>query len=80
MGAAGHPITRVSVGPGGVQANSYSRYPKISADGRYVAFWSCASNLVPSDVNQQSDVFRYDRATGDTVLMSLGQLGNQANG
>jgi hypothetical protein len=38
---------RVSVGPGGVQADGSSFSPSISADGRFVAFSSDATNLVP---------------------------------
>ena len=46
-----HVTRRVSVGPGGAQANSASFDPAISADGRYVAFSSDASNLVAGDTN-----------------------------
>jgi hypothetical protein len=35
---------RVSVGPGGIQSNGFSAIPAISADGRFVAFWSFATN------------------------------------
>ena len=42
---------RVSVGPGGVQGNGDSFGPAISADGRFVAFDSDATNLVPGDTN-----------------------------
>lgn len=38
--------------------------PAMSADGRYVAFRSYATNLVAGDVNGASDVFRYDRRNG----------------
>ena len=48
---------RVSLGPNGVQGNSYSRQPALSADGRFVAFVSFASNLVPGDTNGVWDVF-----------------------
>jgi Tol biopolymer transport system component len=48
---------RVSVGPGGVQGNSYSLDPAISADGRFVALESNATNLVPDDTNNALDVF-----------------------
>ena len=48
---------RVSVGPGGVQGDSGSDHGSISADGRFVAFWSAATNLVPGDTNGQADVF-----------------------
>ena len=66
-----HPaITRVSVGPGGAQANGFSGEPTISADGRFVAFSSFASNLVTGDTNQHNDVFRFDRTNGQVVLVS----------
>jgi Tol biopolymer transport system component len=53
--------TRISVGRHGVEADSWSIVPKISADGRYIAFTSLAANLVPADTNGTRDVFVYDR-------------------
>jgi Tol biopolymer transport system component len=50
-------ITRVSTDANGNQGNSDSLSPSISADGRYVAFWSGASNLVLGDTNNTPDVF-----------------------
>ena len=41
--------------------------PSVSADGRYVAFDSEATNLVRGDSNETSDVFVHDRATGSTL-------------
>jgi hypothetical protein len=52
---------RVSVDSFGNQANSLSGGPGISGDGRFVAFPSFASNLVPDDGNGFSDVYVYDR-------------------
>ena len=52
---------RVSVGPKGVQGNRDSENPAISADGRFVVFWSFATNLVPGDTNDLGDVFVHDR-------------------
>lgn len=54
------------------QANFSSFYPVISADGRYVAFLSYATNLVSgqTDVNNAIDVFLFDRLTGTTELVS----------
>jgi len=49
--------TRVSVATRGAQANQRSAEPAISANGRYVAFSSDASNLVRGDTNGSSDVF-----------------------
>ena len=55
---------RVSVSNAGVQTNGASLSPSISADGRFVTFESTASNLVPGDINNSSDIFLYDRTTG----------------
>ncbi len=64
--------TRVSTGPGGQQANDNSdSFAALSADGRYVAFSSDASNLVDGDVNAVSDVFIHDRQTGITERVSV---------
>jgi Tol biopolymer transport system component len=72
--------TRVSLGPGGVQANSSSSGPVISADGRWVGFGSLASNLVVGDSNGQPDVFVHDRQTGTTTRVSVATGDVQANG
>jgi hypothetical protein len=51
---------RVSVSSSGDQADGMSDDPSISANGRWIAFWSNASNLVPDDNNGTSDVFVHD--------------------
>jgi tricorn protease-like protein len=71
--------TRVSVDSGGVQGNSGSGYPFISSDGRFVAFETSASNLVPGDTNGWSDVFVNDRQTGQTTRVSVDSRGLQGN-
>jgi Tol biopolymer transport system component len=71
--------TRVSVGSNGVQADAQSNYPSISADGRYVAFYSFASNLVMGDTNGVSDIFLRDTQTGTTTRLSVNSSGMQAN-
>lgn len=71
---------RVSVSSAGAQANSWSDYPSISADGRYVAFVSDASNLVANDTNATRDIFVYDRTAHTTTRVSLTDGGLQANG
>ena len=72
---------RVSVAPGGTQANSCdSDRLAISADGRYVAFASDASNLVPGDTNLHADVFVRDRRLGTTRRVSVATGGTQAKG
>ncbi len=70
--------TLVSVGAGGVQGNQESAQGSISADGRFVAFNSSASNLLPGDTNNSPDVFLRDLLTGRTTLVSVGRNG-QAN-
>ena len=71
---------RVSVGPGGREANGVSFGPAISANGRFVAFMSEASTLVRRDTNDSVDVFVHDRLTGLTRRVSVGPGGRQANG
>jgi Tol biopolymer transport system component len=61
------------------QSNDHSSSPAISADGRYVAFLSAASNLVPDDTNDAGDIFVYDRKTQVVELISLAEDGSQAN-
>ena len=71
---------RVNLGPGGRQANDTSYGLAISAHGRYVAFRSDATNLVPDDTNGVPDIFVRDRWTGRTERVSVGPKGVQANG
>jgi len=52
-------------------ADGDSDSPVISADGRFVAYRSAASNLVPNDANGVPDIFLWDRITGATMLMSI---------
>lgn len=62
---------RVSVSSQGEQGNGASRDAAVSADGRYVAFTSNASNLVARDPNgHASDVFVRDRRTEQTQRVS----------
>ena len=72
--------TRVSVGSAGNQANEDSSSSSISADGRFVAFWSNASNLVPGDTNDSSDIFVRDLSTNTTTRVSVDSAGNQGTG
>jgi Tol biopolymer transport system component len=72
-------ITRVSVASDGTQANDETWSPSISADSRYVAFSSHASNLVPDDNNDDADVFVHDRATGATTRVSIAGDGTEGD-
>ena len=71
--------TRVSIASNGTPGNGSSEYASISADGRFVAFLSEASNLVPNDFNGVSDVFVHDRDTGETTMVSVASDGSQGN-
>jgi Tol biopolymer transport system component len=71
---------RVSVDSNGAEADPSfgSLNPSLSADGRYLVFWSYADNLVASDTNGESDIFVHDRATGETTRVSVPNLADQA--
>jgi Tol biopolymer transport system component len=82
---------RVSVSSEGAQADAtafdrpsrwstFMSRPFLSANGRYAAFTSRASNLVADDRNGKSDVFRHDLWTGRTIRVSLTANGTEANG
>ena len=64
-------ITLASIATDGTQGDAASFSPSISADGRYVAFASFATNLVPGDTNMAGDVFVHDRVTGETRRLSV---------
>lgn len=73
--------SRVSVDNNGVQTiDGGSHAPSITADGRYVAFESTASNLVAGDTNNSSDVFFRDTVAGTTSRISVSSNGDQGNG
>ena len=71
---------RVSIDSSGNQANGANDDPVLSRDGRYVAFDSLATNLVPGDTNSSTDAFVYDRQTGVTERASIDSFGNEGNG
>ncbi|MQB02101.1 MAG: hypothetical protein GEU78_17885, partial [Actinobacteria bacterium] len=71
--------SRVSVRSDGAEGNEYSVWPAISEDGRHVAFFSRASNLVSSDNNDADDVFAHDRETGETTRLSVDGAGTEGN-
>ncbi|HET9484248.1 MAG TPA: hypothetical protein VFO79_09850 [Xanthomonadales bacterium] len=77
---------RVNVASDGTAANADAipslggHWGSISADGRYVAFISSATNLVPGDTNGLDDLFLRDRIAGTTTLLTRGVGGVPANG
>ena len=75
--------SRVSVTSSGAQVSNFgstSVGPKLSNDGRYVAFSSYASGLVAGDTNNSFDIFVYDRTTGSIVRANTSLSGIEANG
>lgn len=73
-------VTRASVDTNEGQANAISYKGDISADGRFVAFDSEATNLVAADANNASDIFLRDLLLGTTSLISLTSTGTQVDG
>ena len=69
--------TRVNVASNGAQDNSGGLGGNISADGRYVAFYSDGTNLVPGDTNRTIDVFVRDLLTKTTERVSVRSNGSQ---
>jgi Tol biopolymer transport system component len=72
---------RVNISSAGIEAGEWSESfgATISADGRYVSFESTASNLVPGDTNDRSDIFQRDVRAGVTRRISVTGAGEQAN-
>ena len=71
-------IERVNISTAGAQSRN-GQHPVISQDGRYVAFWSDANDLIPSDNNNTGDVFVRDRQTNETVRVSIGNGNVESN-
>jgi len=71
---------RINLSTAGVQTDDYSFSPKISADGKFVAFASWATSLVSDDTNGVPDVFVRDLENDTTERVSVKSDGTQANG
>jgi len=71
--------TRVSVALDGSEAAAGSGEPAISDDGRYVAFYSHAANLVPDDTNKRADVFLFDRTDNSIQRVSVSSEGKESD-
>ena len=65
-------------GTGG--ANADANYPSVSADGRYIAFSSYASNLVPGATNGRPNIFVRDTVLGATRVATVDTNGLPADG
>lgn len=70
---------RISVSSSERQGNGVSSQGAVSANGRYVAFRSDATNLVPGDTNGEPDVFVRDRVAGTTQRVSVSSAETQGN-
>ena len=70
--------TLVSRASSATKGDGDSWSPAISDDGRFVAFFSYATNLDPADTDQTTDVFVRDLQAGTTTLVS--RTSNQAGG
>ncbi|HZD60363.1 MAG TPA: Ig-like domain-containing protein, partial [Anaerolineae bacterium] len=75
-----HTTERVSLSSNGTEANHWSEYASINADGRYVAFRTYASNLVAGDTNNCEDIFVHDRISHTTERVSVLNDGSEGNG
>ena len=62
-------VSRAS-GATGAKGDNSSISPAISGDGRFVAFASHATNLVPANDDAGSDVYVRDLQTNTTTLVS----------
>ncbi|MCB9933784.1 MAG: IPT/TIG domain-containing protein [Planctomycetes bacterium] len=70
----------VSISQSGAFGNQASNMCSVSADGRYVAFGSLASDLVNGDTNAEYDIFVRDMQLGVTVRANVHDTGLEANG
>jgi Tol biopolymer transport system component len=66
-----------AVAPVGVGVCCTLSDPEISADGRFVGFYSVSNNLVADDTNETVDAFVHDMASGKTIRVSVASDGTQ---
>jgi Tol biopolymer transport system component len=72
-------VVRTSAASDGTPGNAASDGTQISADGRYVTFFSNATDLVAGDTNKKVDEFLHDTATGRTTRLSVSTAGVQSD-
>ncbi len=70
-------VERVSRAGSGIQGNGTSCDTATSANGRFVAFESSATNLVPDDINGKNDIFVFDRESAAIEMVSVSNAGVQ---
>lgn len=71
--------TRVSTDANGVQGDNISSASNISADGKFVSFYSNSTNLVSDDTNSAGDIFIKNIESGEIVRASIDNTGNQGD-
>lgn len=69
-----------TISSSGVQSNQGGYRSMVSGNGRYVVFESSATNLSPAATNQLFQIYRHDRLTGETLLVSTDPTGLAGNG
>lgn len=62
-----------------IEGNGPTFYPSLSGDGRYITYYTFATNLVAGDTNARNDVFVHDIVTRKTERVSVTWTGGQAN-
>ena len=72
--------SRVSVSSTGTESDGESFAPALSGDGRYVAYVSHATNVVPGDANATEDIYVHVRQSRTTRRISVSSAGAEANG
>ena len=72
-------IERVNVTPTGEDSADEAGGSALSGDGRYVVFASAANDLVAGHPSGLTQVFRRDRTTGTTTIVSTNAAGEAAN-
>jgi Tol biopolymer transport system component len=73
-------LNLISLSSSGERGDGLSRSPQFAGNGRYVVFQSTASNLVPDDHNNESDIFLRDLLLGQTLVLSVNLQGRTASG
>lgn len=68
-------VTLISATPDGMAGNDYSAFGEVSTDGRYVVFYSRATDLVPEVTEEGPHAYLRDLQTGITTLLSATQDG-----
>ena len=76
----GNTTTLVSQNTLSITGDGASSQPTISADGRYVAFTSAATNLAPIIGGSGSQIFLRDTQTNQTILISRDTFGSAGDG